>query len=59
MDPCNLILGGYEFNNITGPKLTSRIPEYSMTSDEDKVWPRGIVDCVIDKSLGKRMISPL
>ena len=61
MNPCNLILGGcmYEFNNITVPRLTSRIPEYSMTIDEEKVWPKGIVDYVIDKSVGKFLISPL
>ena len=59
MDPCNLILGGYEFNIITAPKLTSRIPEYSMTNDAEKVWPGGTVHYVMDISLGKILIAPL
>ena len=49
----NLILGVYEFNNIIAPRLTSRIPEYSMTNDPEKVWPGGIIHYVMATSLGK------
>ena len=49
----NLISGGYEFNNIIALRITSRIPEYSMTTDPEKVWPGGTVHYVIDSSLGK------
>ena len=58
LDPCNLNIGEYKFNNITVPKLTGRIPEFSMTIDKEMVWPGGIVDYVIDTSLGKFLTSP-
>ena len=53
------IVGEYEFNSITAPELhvLSRLPEYSMTNDPEKVWPGGVVHYVMDTSLGKWMIT--
>ena len=48
----NFLLGGYEFNSITVLKPKSRILEFSMTNDPEKVWPGGIVHYAMDTSLG-------
>ena len=53
----SLHVGEYEFYSITAPKLNSRFPEYSMTNDPEKVWPRGIVHYVMDTTLSKLLIT--
>ena len=47
------IIGEYELNSITDPKLNRRFPEYSMTNDPEKVWPGATVHYVMDTTLGK------
>ena len=56
----NTHLEEHEFNIITSctPKQNSRIPEYSMTNDPEKVWPGGIVHYAMDASLGKFLTTP-
>ena len=58
---CNankFFIGEYEFNSTSlEPHVSSRFPEYSMTNDPEKVWPRATVHYVMNASLGKFMMT--
>ena len=49
----NVILGNYELNTVDVLRTNNRCPQYTMTNDPEKVWPRGIIPYMLDPSLGK------
>ena len=53
----NLSLGENELNVIIAPKQKTRLPQYSMTNDPEKVWPGGVIHYVMDATLGEFLIK--